>query len=124
MAEFGKERTGGSSRLPPAAASHLQGAELLHIYMDEQNMAGRGGVWAHSPGSALPVRALSRAAAVADVVAVDGDELLPAFGGLLLLSKLVVLPAALVLPQLPVSCLGSENSQKDVQRACSAGNSS
>lgn len=70
----------------------------------------------HSPGSALPVRALSRAAAVADVVPVDGDELLPALGGLLLLSEHVVLPAALVLPQLPVSYLRPEKSQ-NVQKA-------
>lgn len=70
---------------------------------------GTGGA-SHSPGPALlPVRALPGAAAVPDVVAVDGDQLLPALGRLLLLPEPVVLPATFVLPQLPVSVLGPDN---------------
>lgn len=58
--------------------------------------------YSRSPRPALPVRPLSGAAAVPDVVAVDGDELLAAFGRLLLLPEPVVVPATLVLPQLSV----------------------
>lgn len=72
---------------------------------------GTGGV-SHSPGPALPVRALPGAAAVPDVVAIDGDQLLPALGRLLLLPEPVVLPATFVLPQLPVSVFGPDNTKQ------------
>lgn len=62
----------------------------------------------HTPKPALPVRSLSRAAAVANVISIDGDELLTALRRLLLLPELVVLPASLVLPQLPVSAFRPE----------------
>lgn len=100
-------QTGSLPGQQAAAASHHQGA-------GRGEDGSGGGAWAHSPGPALPVGALPRAAAVADVVAVDGDQLLPALGGLLLLPEAVVLPAALVPPQLPVASLGSEERQKDV----------
>lgn len=103
-------QTGSLPGQQAAAASHHQGAYLPGRGEDGSG----GGAWAHSPGPALPVGALPRAAAVADVVAVDGDQLLPALGGLLLLPEAVVLPAALVPPQLPVASLGSEERQKDV----------
>lgn len=65
----------------------------------------------HSPGPALPVGALSGAAAVPDVVPIDGDQLLPALGRLLLLPEPVVLPATFVLPQLPVSVFGPDDTK-------------
>lgn len=64
-----------------------------------------------SPGPALPVRSISGGAAVSDVIPIDGDELLAALRRLLLLPELVVLPATLVLPQLPVSAFRSERTQ-------------
>lgn len=68
-----------------------------------------------SPRSALPVRPVSRAAAAAvpDVVSVDGDKLLAALGRLLFLPELVVLPAALVLPQLPVPTFRPEKKKRN-----------
>lgn len=74
----------------------------------------------NSPRPALPVSSLSRATAIADVIAIDGDELLAAFGRLLLLSELVVLPAPLVLPQLPVPPLRSEGTVRERLSVCSA----
>lgn len=65
-------------------------------------------LWWCSPGPALSVRSVAGAAAVSDIVTVDGDELLAALRRLLLLPKPVVLPATLVLPQLPVSTFRSE----------------
>lgn len=62
-----------------------------------------------SPGPPLSVPSVSGAAAVSDVVTIDCDQLLAALGRLLLLPELVVLPAALVFPQLPVSAFRPED---------------
>lgn len=59
--------------------------------------------FAHPPGFDV-VGVVSRP----DVVAVERDQLLPGFGGLLVLPEFVVFPATLVLPQLPLPPLGPE----------------
>lgn len=65
-----------------------------------------------SPGPPLSVPSVSGAAAVSDVVTIDCDQLLAALGRLLLLPELVVLPAALVFPQLPVSAFRPEDRRR------------
>lgn len=65
-----------------------------------------------SPGPPLSVGPVPGSSTIADVVTVDGDELLAALGCLLLLPELVVLPAAFILPQLPVPALGPAKTQK------------
>lgn len=52
------------------------------------------------------------ATAISDVVPVDGDEFLAALRRLLFLPELVVFPATLVFPQLPVSTFRSERTHK------------
>lgn len=68
-----------------------------------------------SPGPPLSVPSVSGAAAVSDVVTIDCDQLLAALGRLLLLPELVVLPAALVFPQLPVSAFRPEDRRRGHQ---------
>lgn len=55
----------------------------------------------------LSERPFSVTAAIADVVAVDGDQLLAALGRLFFFSELVVFPASFVFPQFPVSSFRS-----------------
>lgn len=81
---------------------------LITLAFDTAAIKQTAGGRRYRPGPALSVRSVSGAAAVSNVVAVDGDELLAALRRLLLLPEPVVLPAALVLPQLPVSSFGSE----------------
>lgn len=76
----------------------------------------RSSLKCYSPRPALSVRSVPRATAISDVVAVDGDELLATLGRLLLLPELVVLPATLVLPQLPVPAFRSERTETGRQK--------
>lgn len=77
------------------------------------------------PGAPLSVLPVSRLPApVPDVVAIYGHQFLPALGRLLLLPEAVVFPAALVLPQLPVTTFRSgvgnakcKKTHKDTQSA-------
>lgn len=103
---------GGQSLSERTKRTGQEGRRVLETAHLKELLAGgwyRGG--GHSPGPALPERALAGAAAVPDVVPIDGDQLLPAFGRLLLLPELVVLPATLVLPQLPVPVFGPDNTK-------------
>ena len=92
-----------------SGVSRLQTSFVPLVKHCRHQLTNTATLWPLSPGATLPVRPLSGAAAVSDVVSIDGDQFLAALRRLLLLPELVVLPTTFVLPQLPVSAFRSED---------------